>query len=140
MAEAGQNDFVGKAAGMDKNSFTTIDEYIAGFPAEIQEKLRAMRATIHAAAPDATEKISYMMPTFFLHGNLVHFAAFKKHIGFYPAPRGIEVFAKELADYPGSKGAVQFPLDRPLPLDLIDRIVRFRAEENREKARATKKK
>lgn len=121
---------------MEKSNFTTIDEYIAGFPAEVQEKLRAMRATIHAAAPDATEKISYMMPTFFLNGNLVHFAAFQKHIGFYPAPRGIEQFKDELSRYKGAKGSVQFPLDQPLPLDLIDRIVRFRAEENRGKAGA----
>jgi len=119
---------------MEKRSFSSIDEYIATFPADIQNLLQLMRQTIHAAAPDAVEKISYQMPTFFLHGNLVHFAAFKNHIGFYPAPRGIEVFAKELSQYAGSKGAVQFPLDQPLPLELIRQIVQFRAEENRQKA------
>jgi uncharacterized protein YdhG (YjbR/CyaY superfamily) len=95
---------------------------------------------IHAAAPEATEKISYQMPTFFLHGNLVHFAAFKHHIGFYPVPSGIEAFAAELAPYKRSKGAVQFPLDQPLPHDLITRIVDFRVAENRQKAEAKKKK
>jgi len=113
--------------------FASIDEYIAAFPPEIQEKLQAVRETIRAAAPDASEKISYQMPTFYLNGNLVHFAAFAHHIGFYPAPRGIEAFAAELAQYPGSKGAIRFPLDQPLPLDLIGRITRFRAEENRRK-------
>lgn len=112
---------------------TTIDAYIAAFPAEIQAKLRAMRETIHAAAPDATEKISYQMPTFYLNGNLVHFAAFKQHIGFYPAPNGIEAFEQELASYGRSKGAVRFPLDQPLPLDLVRRITVYRAEENRRK-------
>jgi len=121
---------------MEKNpAFTSLDEYIATFPAEIQEKLREIRATIKAAAPEATEKISYQMPTFFLHGNLVHFAAFKNHIGFYPAPTGIEAFARDLAQFKGSKGAVQFPLDQPLPLDLIARIVKYRAGENLEKAK-----
>ena len=116
----------------------TIDAYIAMFPAPIQEKLRAMRATIQAAAPDATEKISYQMPTFYLQGNLVHFAAFKAHIGFYPAPRGIEAFAQELSQYQGAKGSVQFPFDQPLPLDLVARITRFRAEENRKKGAVKK--
>ncbi len=107
-----------------------MDEYIATFPAEIQEKLQEMRAAIRAAAPDAEEKISYQMPTFALKGNLVHFAAFKHHIGFYPAPRGIEAFKDELARYKGAKGSVQFPLDEPLPLDLVGRIVKFRVAEN----------
>ena len=126
---------------MEKNqpSFNSIDEYIAAFSPEIQEKLRAMRAAIHAAAPDASEKISYQMPTFYLNGNLVHFAAFKNHIGFYPAPRGIEAFAAELARYPGSKGAIRFPLDQPLPLDLVGRIVQFRAAENRLKKKSPRK-
>ena len=118
---------------------TSIDEYIAAFPAEVQEKLRAMRATIHAAAPEATEKISYGMPTFFLEGNLVYFAAFKQHIGFYPAPQGIEEFARELSVYKGAKGSVQFPLDQPLPLDLVSRIVKFRASENLQKAASKKR-
>jgi uncharacterized protein YdhG (YjbR/CyaY superfamily) len=118
----------------------TVDEYIAQFPADIQAKLQEIRAVIHDAAPEATEKISYAMPTFYLHGNLVHFAAFKHHIGFYPVPSGIEAFAAELAPYKRSKGAVQFPLDQPLPHDLITRIVDFRAAENRQKAEAKKKK
>jgi uncharacterized protein YdhG (YjbR/CyaY superfamily) len=117
----------------DQPGFTTIDEYIATFPVEVQKKLQEMRTTIHAAAPQALEKISYQMPTFFLNGNLVHFAAFKHHIGFYPAPRGIEAFKDELSAYKGAKGSVQFPLDEPLPLDLVSRIVRFRLAENLKK-------
>ena len=112
------------------NSFNTIDEYIATFPDDIQKKLKEVRAVIKAAAPEASEKISYQMPTFFLFGNLVHFAAFKNHIGFYPAPRGIEEFQKELSVYKGAKGSVQFPLDQPMPLDLISRIVKFRVKDN----------
>ncbi|SFE69447.1 Uncharacterized conserved protein YdhG, YjbR/CyaY-like superfamily, DUF1801 family [Paenibacillus algorifonticola] len=121
---------------MDGNqtTFETIDEYIAGFPQEIQELLQAIRKVIKEAAPEATEKISYQMPTFELHGNLVHFAAFKKHIGFYPAPRGIEAFKEELSVYKGAKGSVQFPLDKPLPYELIGRIVAFRVAENTTKA------
>lgn len=111
----------------------SVDEYIAQFPEEIQQKLREMRAVIHAAAPEATEKISYQMPTFYLRGNLVHFAAFKQHIGFYPVPSGIAAFEAELAPYKRSKGAVQFPLDQPLPTELIGRIVKFRVEENLKK-------
>jgi len=117
-----------------KAGFTSIDEYIATFPETIQERLREMRATIKAAAPDATEKISYQMPTFFLKGNLVHFAAFKSHIGFYPTPQGIEAFKDELSIYEGAKGSVQFPLDRPLPLELVSRIVKFRVSENLKKS------
>lgn len=108
----------------------TIDEYIRTFPGDVQEKLRAMRATIHAAAPEAEEKISYQMPTFFLKGNLVHFAAFKNHIGFYPVPTGMMAFKKELSAYETSKGGVRFPLDKPLPLALVARIVKFRVTEN----------
>jgi uncharacterized protein YdhG (YjbR/CyaY superfamily) len=107
-----------------------IDEYIAGFPKDIQVLLQLMRKTIHEAAPEATEKISYGMPTFFLNGNLVHFAAFKAHIGFYPAPSGIEKFKKELSVYKGAKGSVQFQLDQPLPLALVAKIVKFRVQEN----------
>jgi uncharacterized protein YdhG (YjbR/CyaY superfamily) len=109
---------------------TTIDEYIAVFPEDIQGELQKLRTVIHTAAPDATEKISYQMPTFYLNGNLVHFAALKNHIGFYPTPSGIENFKEELKSYKSSKGAVQFPLDQPLPLDLIARIVQFRVTEN----------
>lgn len=111
----------------------TIDDYIANFDEPVRTLLAALRATIREAAPDATEKISYQMPTFYLDGNLVHFAAYKQHVGFYPAPSGIEQFADELKDYKTSKGAIRFPLGKPLPLDLVARIVRFRAEENRRK-------
>lgn len=123
-----------------KITYESIDDYITQAPLEIREKLEAVRKVIHEAAPEAEEKISYQMPTFFSHGNLVHFAAFKKHIGFYPAPSGIEAFREELAQYKGAKGSVQFPLDKPLPLDLISRIVKFRAAENREKAAAKSRK
>jgi uncharacterized protein YdhG (YjbR/CyaY superfamily) len=116
-----------------KGAPTTIDEYIAGFPPDVQERLRQMRAVIHAAAPEATEAISYQMPTFRLNGNLVHFAAFKNHIGFYPAPQGIEAFQEELSKYKGAKGSVQFPLDQPIPFELVTRIVQYRAEQNRAK-------
>ncbi len=122
------------------NSYNTIDEYIATFPDDIQKKLKEVRAVIKAAAPEASEKISYQMPTFFLFGNLVHFAAFKNHIGFYPAPRGIEEFQKELSVYKGAKGSVQFPLDQLMPLDLISRIVKFRVKDNLANAAAKGKK
>lgn len=118
-----------------KSGFNSIDEYIATFPKDIQKILQELRAAIKAAAPDSEEKISYQMPTFFLNGNLVHFAAFKKHIGFYPTPSGIEAFQKELSVYDGAKGSVQFPIDEPMPLKLISRIVKFRAAENIKKAK-----
>jgi uncharacterized protein YdhG (YjbR/CyaY superfamily) len=108
----------------------TIDEYIAGFPPEVEEVLHKIRMTIHEAAPEATEKISYQMPTFYLKGNLVHFAAFKEHIGFYPVPTGIEKFKKELSVYKQGKGSVQFPLNQPMPYELITKIVKFRVKEN----------
>ncbi len=107
-----------------------IDDYIAGFPKDIKEILETIRTTIQEAAPNATEKISYQMPTFALNGkNLVHFAAFKNHIGFYPVPSGIEKFKKELSVYKGAKGSVQFSLDKPMPYKLISKIVKFRVEE-----------
>ncbi len=118
----------------------SIDEYIANFPKEVQEKLKELRTAIKTSAPKAVEKISYQMPTFFLKGNLVHFAAYKNHIGFYPAPRAIEEFKSELSAYEGSKGTVRFPLEKPIPLDLISKIVRFRVKENLEKAEAKVKK
>jgi uncharacterized protein YdhG (YjbR/CyaY superfamily) len=93
-----------------------------------------LRATIHSCAPDATEKISYQMPTFYLYGNLIHFAAYKNHIGIYPTPNGIEAFADELSKYEGGKGSKKFPLNEPLPLELVNRIVKFRVEENTKKA------
>ncbi|HYF04034.1 MAG TPA: DUF1801 domain-containing protein [Patescibacteria group bacterium] len=121
-------------AGIPKS----IDEYIAQQPVELQGKLEELRAVIRAAAPDAEEKISYGMPTFKLAGNLVFFAVFKNHIGFYPEPSGIEAFKAELSGYKGAKGTVQFPLDEPLPLELIGRITKFRVMENLEKAAAKK--
>ena len=128
---------------MGSTSETTpqdIDEYIASFPKDIQEILEKLRTTIRKAAPDAEEIINYQIPTFTLKGNLVHFAAFKKHIGFYPTPTGIELFKKELSAYEGAKGSVRFPLDKPNPFDLISKIVRFRVKENLERAEAKVKK
>lgn len=113
-----------------------IDEYIAGFPADVQEILEKVRLTIKKAAPDAEEKIRYQMPTFTLRGNLVHFAAYKAHIGLYPAPRGTGKFKKELSSYETGKGTVRFPLDKPIPFGLISKIVRVRVKENLEKAAA----
>jgi uncharacterized protein YdhG (YjbR/CyaY superfamily) len=114
-----------------KKHYTTIDEYITSFPADVREILEKMRQAIHEAAPDATETISYQMPTFRLHGkNLVYFAGFQHHIGFYPVPSGIEAFKKELSVYKQGKGSVQFPLDQPIPYELVKKIVRFRAGEN----------
>jgi uncharacterized protein YdhG (YjbR/CyaY superfamily) len=114
----------------------TIDEYIAGFPEEVQTILQKVRMTIREAAPGAEETIKYQMPTFTLKGNLVYFAGFKNHIGFYPIPTGIEKFKKELSVYKQGKGSVQFPLDRPVPYDLIRKIVKFRVKENLAKATA----
>ncbi len=118
----------------------TIDDYIAGFPRDVQKILQKVRTTIRKAAPDAQETIKYRMPTFTLKGNLVHFAAFKKHIGFYPVPTGIEAFKKELSVYEGGKGSVQFPLDKPIPFGLISRIVKLRVKENLARAKAKGKK
>ena len=126
--------------GTDKSTPKDIDEYIAGFPQDVQEILEKIRATVREAAPEAKEKISYGMPAFTLNGNLVYFAAFKNHIGFYPIPSGIEEFKEELSVYKQGKGSVQFPLDEPMPYELITRIVKFRAQENLEKAKAKKKK
>jgi uncharacterized protein YdhG (YjbR/CyaY superfamily) len=118
----------------------TSDEYIASFPPDVQAILQKIRATIRKAAPQAEEVIKYQIPTFVLNGNLVHFAAFKHHIGFYPTPTGTEKFHKELAAYKSSKGAVQFPLDKPIPYGLIGKIVKFRVKENLAKAAAKTKK
>jgi uncharacterized protein YdhG (YjbR/CyaY superfamily) len=123
----------------EEAGYRTIDEYIATFPEEIQRLLQEMRAVIRAAAPDAEEKISYRMPTFYLRGNLVHFAAHANHIGFYPTPSGIEAFQQELSRYQTSKGAVQFPIAEPLPLELVGRIVKFRVTESLQKAEGRKK-
>lgn len=118
----------------------SIDEYIAVFPKDVQNILEEIRATIKKAAPKAEETINYQIPTFTLHGNLVHFAAFKTHIGFYPTPTGIEKFKKELSAYESAKGSVKFPLDHPIPYGLIKKIVAFRVKENLERAEAKKKK
>jgi uncharacterized protein YdhG (YjbR/CyaY superfamily) len=117
-----------------------IDEYIASFPNDVQEILEMIRMTIRKAAPDAEETINYQIPTFTLRGNLVHFAAFKEHIGFYPTPTGIDKFKKELSVYEGAKGSVKFPLDQPIPFDLIGKIVKFRVKENLARAEAKGKK
>lgn len=117
-----------------------IDEYIAGFPKEIQKILEQIRATIKKTAPEAEETISYAIPTFTLNGNLVHFAAFKNHIGFYPAPSGNEAFKKELSIYKGGKGTVQFPIDKKIPLNLITKIVKFRVKKNLERIKTKTKK
>ncbi|MFN8573172.1 MAG: DUF1801 domain-containing protein [Gemmatimonadaceae bacterium] len=111
----------------------TIDEYIAEFPKNVQRILTDLRARIRTGAPDATERIAYGMPTFYLNGNLVHFAAFERHIGFYPTPSGIVAFADQLKRYATSKGAVQFPIDEPLPFALISEMVAFRVQENASK-------
>ena len=118
----------------------SIDEYLVEFPDEIQKRMQELRSTIRKAAPQAEETINYAIPTFTLNGNLVHFAGFKNHIGFYPAPSGIEAFKKELSVYEGAKGSVQFPLDKALPLTLVTKIVKFRVKENLEKASAKDKK
>jgi uncharacterized protein YdhG (YjbR/CyaY superfamily) len=120
---------------MKTESAKNIDEYIAAFPAEIQQLLQTMRTTIQKAAPEATEAIKYAIPTFVLNGNLVHFGGYKGHIGFYPAPMGIEAFKGETAQYEAGKGTLQFPINKPLPLDLITKIVKFRVEKNLEKPR-----
>ncbi len=117
----------------------TVDEYIAGYPRDVQLILKKVRQTIKKAAPGAQEKIAYQMPAFTLNGNLVYFAGFKSHIGFYPIPTGITQFSKELSVYKQGRGSVQFPLDKPIPYGLITRIVKFRVKENLAKARARKK-
>ncbi len=124
----------------DQTAPRNIDDYIAGFPENIQAILEKIRTTIRKAAPNAEQTIKYRMPTFTLKGNLVHFAAFKKHIGFFPTPTGIEKYKKELSAYKGAKGSVQFPLDKPIPYGLIGKIVKFRVKENLERAEAKAKK
>jgi uncharacterized protein YdhG (YjbR/CyaY superfamily) len=115
---------------MERKTFGSIDEYIQSFHEDIQTLLNEVRTAIKSAAPEATEKISYQIPTFYLDGNLVHFAAFKNHIGFYPTSSGISAFKDELKEYKSAKGSVQFSLVKPMPIDLIKRIVKFRALEN----------
>ena len=112
----------------------TIDEYIAGFPEEVQSVLQTIRATIREAAPGAVEAIAYQMPTFRLNGNLIHFAAFRNHIGIYPTPSGIDAFGQELSPFRTGKGTLQFPIDQPIPIDLIRKIVTHRVMENEGKS------
>jgi uncharacterized protein YdhG (YjbR/CyaY superfamily) len=116
-----------------------IDEYIAGFPEDVQSILQKVRETIRKAAPDAVESIAYQIPTFVLKGNLVHFAAYKRHVGFYPTSSGIEKFKDELSKYESSRGAVRFPLDQRIPYGLISRIVKFRVKDSQARAAARQK-
>src|SRR3990172_6453856 len=124
----------------DQTAPKNIDEYIADFPHDVQEIMEKIRLTIRKAAPDAEETIKYQIPTFTLKGNLVHFAAYKKHIGFYPTSTGIEKFKNELSVYEGAKGSVRFPSEEPVPFGLISKIVKLRVKENLEKAEARGKK
>ena len=123
-----------------ETKISTIDEYIASFPEEVQLLLKQLRTIIKEAAPEAEEVISYQMPAFKYYGILVYFAAFKNHIGFFPTASGVEVFREELSAYKLSKGTIQLPFDKPLPLDLITRIIKFRKIENAAKAAMKKKK
>ena len=125
---------------MKSSPASSVDEYISGFTKNIQDILEQVRATVKKAAPGAEEAIKYAIPTLTLKGNLVHYAAFKNHIGFYPAPSGTEEFKAELSVYKSGKGSVQFPLDKPMPLTLITKIVKFRVRENLEKAAIKPKK
>ncbi len=112
--------------------FKDSDEYIERSPPEVQKRLEQLRKTIHEGAPEAMEAISDGMPTFKINGNLVHFAAFKHHIGFYPTSSRVAAFEKELLPYTHSKGSIQFPLDKPIPLDLVKKTVKFRVKESLE--------
>ncbi|MFC4232861.1 iron chaperone [Parasediminibacterium paludis] len=123
----------------DKPKPTDIDSYIADFPEATQALLQQIRATIQAAAPNAIEIISYAIPTFVYHGNLVHFAGYKQHIGFYPGAAGIAAFRDEISQYKWAKGSVQFPLNEPLPLDLVTRIVHYKLAQNVAKVAKKKK-
>jgi uncharacterized protein YdhG (YjbR/CyaY superfamily) len=115
---------------MAKTDYKSVDEYISTFPKDIQKTLEQVRQTIKKSAPEAEETINYQIPTFKLNGNLVHFAAFKNHIGFYPAPSGLKAFKKEISNYKSSKGSVQFPINEPIPVSLISKIVKYRVKEN----------
>jgi uncharacterized protein YdhG (YjbR/CyaY superfamily) len=122
-----------------KQKFKTIDNYIESFPKDVQKILQEIRRTIREAAPKAEEVINYQIPTFKLNGNLVHFAAFKNHIGFYPGSKAIKVFTKEFSSYKSSKGAVQFPIEKQMPLALIKKIVKYRVKENSLKEKTKRK-
>ena len=123
---------------MKMDSATTIDGYIANYPAGTQKHLKQIRDVVRKLVPEAKEDIKYGMPTYVLNGNLLHFAGFEHHIGFYPTPTGIALFKKDLAPYKQGKGSVQFPLDKPMPLALITRIVKYRLKETLEKAKKKK--
>jgi uncharacterized protein YdhG (YjbR/CyaY superfamily) len=123
---------------MVQNAAKNVDEYIGSFPEDIQKLLEKIRATIQSAAPEAEETIKYAMPAYVLNGNLVYFAAFKKHIGFFAAPTGTEAFKEDLMPYKIGKGGVQFQLNEPIPYDLIRKMVLFRVDENLRKAKAKK--
>ncbi|PGL71079.1 DUF1801 domain-containing protein [Bacillus sp. AFS055030] len=123
-----------------KKTFETVDEYISQFQPDVQEKLQALRMIVKEVVPNAVERISYQMPTFVLNKNLLHFAAFKNHIGFYPGASGIAAFKEELSVYKGAKGSVQFPINDPLPFDLIKKIVKYREIEDIKKAEEKLKK
>jgi uncharacterized protein YdhG (YjbR/CyaY superfamily) len=118
---------------MSRKTPKSIDEYVKRFPADVRERLEKMRETIQKAAPDAVEAIAYQIPTFRLNGNLVHFAAFTHHIGFFPTSSGTLAFKEELAPYKWAKGSVQFPFEKPIPFGLVRRIVKFRLKENQAK-------
>ena len=122
------------------NDYKNTDEYISLFPPHVQLILQQLRKSIRDLIPEAEETISYGIPTFRLYGNLVHYAAYKNHIGFYPGAAGIEIFKDKLSGYKLSKGTVQFPIDEPLPFDLILEIVQYRANQNLQKAQARKRK
>lgn len=122
-----------------KKQLKTIDEYIAIFPKNVQDILEKLRRVIRESAPEAEETINYGIPTFKLNGNLVHFAAFKNHIGFYPTPSAIVAFKKELAPYKQAKGSVQFPIDKPIPFDLVKKIVDYRVKENESRSQMNQK-
>jgi uncharacterized protein YdhG (YjbR/CyaY superfamily) len=130
---------IGERMKPTNKSLNSIDDYIAGFPSDVQSLLKQVRATIKKAAPDATEAIKYRLATFILNENLVHFGAFKNHIGFYPTASGIEAFKDNLSPYKSSKGAVQFPIDKPMPLSLIAKIVKFRVKDVQAKLTARKR-
>lgn len=129
-----------KKEEIEQHNKMTFESYFKQFPKDVQEILHEIRHTIQKAAPEATEKISYQMPTFYLNGNLVHFAAYKKHIGFYPAPSGIEAFIEQIKIYKYAKGSVQFPIDQPMPYGLITDIVKYRVIENNQISESKKKK
>jgi uncharacterized protein YdhG (YjbR/CyaY superfamily) len=131
MEDRGIDDYGRMEPWIQRKGFRPSTSTFVPFPKEVQKKLETIRKLIRKLAPEAQEKISYQMPTFYLNGNLVHFAAFKNHIGLYPTPSGISAFQEELSNYRNAKGSVQFPLDEALPLDLIGRIVKYRIEKNR---------